>query len=153
MSSAKITKKRLSSEIDEDNDPNNNRKVKHLKLDSNVKKIKTIDERTFHHIKTNGAYSIEDVDEDSDNGEEFAEIFQRCHQSELNEFVDVNDGEKQIMNLWNIFMGNQRCFAYKHMPAICRHFIDMHIDVILEKDLYRNFSLHLCNLNDMGIIY
>lgn len=150
--SKKFTKKRSISEIDDNFDLNNNPKVKYSRRDPDLNKFKAIDERTFYHIHSNQPYSTEDIDEDSSDEMEIAKVFQRVRQTELNDFIDVNDGEKQMMNLWNMFLNNQKCLGCKQMPVICRLFIDAHFRDVIEKKLYRNFLLHLCTLCDVDII-
>lgn len=70
----------------------------------------------------------------------------------INEFVDVNDGEKAIMKLWNLFVLKHTFVSDSQIPAAVLSFIDIHGEFIIKNHLYRNFIIHLSNLFDYGLI-
>lgn len=70
----------------------------------------------------------------------------------IDDFTDVNEGEKEVMKLWNLHQ-MKHCFVGDcQMSAACDRFVDEHGIEILQRNLYRNFLLHLNNLFDFGIL-
>lgn len=92
-----------------------------------------------------------DFDEDSE-GEMDPEWLRKHTQIQINEFTDVNEGEKEMMILWNHHTMKYNFVGMSQMPLACEMFIDIHGDHLLERNLYRNFLLHLCNLFGTGLI-
>lgn len=114
-----------------------------------------VDKRYFHHIQSNGAFLIENNNnaaDDSDDDTEYKTLYQNIHQMEINQNRSLNEGEKQMINLWNMFIEGEPCFGIKHMRIICQRFIDAHLLDIIHGKLYRNFWLHLCGLYDQGLL-
>lgn len=94
------------------------------------------------------------------------------HLQMIDEFTDVNDGEKALMKLWNghvmkiksvIVKPNQIdtntepfCFhspyADRHIPLICRDFVLKYRQIIKERNLAGNLALHLANISDFHLI-
>lgn len=96
----------------------------------------------------------------------------------IDEFTDVNEGEKEVMKLWNLhgmkhgLVINQfllinlvTIFSNKYfiffsdryvgdcqIPAACDKFVDQYWQEIFTRGLYKNFILHLNNLFDFGIL-
>lgn len=150
----KFAQKRSIREIDS-NFKSISNKRRRLERDSNQPmKFIPLNKRHFYHIRSNQPFLIENTDamDDSDDEMEHVTMYQQIHQSEMNRKPFLNNGEKEMMNLWNTFIDSQKGFGQQHMPDICQRFIHMHVGDILEKKLYRNFLLHLCTLHDAGII-
>lgn len=71
----------------------------------------------------------------------------------IDEFTDVNEGEKEILKLWNLhLMQNYEYKGDNMMRKACLDFVDREGQQILSKKLYKNFTLHLANLFDYGLI-
>lgn len=70
----------------------------------------------------------------------------------IDEFTDVNDGEKELMKLWNLHMMKNSYIADFQVIEACRSFIDNYSQILKEKNLERNFLLHLVNLHDFNLI-
>jgi hypothetical protein len=72
----------------------------------------------------------------------------------LDEFDDVNDGEKWMMKLWNQFVAFRPTTRLVHggMFATCQTFIEKHGDDIAAMRLRNNFILHLTNLYNFGLL-
>lgn len=132
---------------------------KRRRLESNTELIESIQvtpihKRYFFHSTVNRPFLVRDHDESYDSTDEmdYVRVYQKVHVSEINDFVDLNEGEKEMINLWNSFLYGYKSFGDKHVMFICRTFIDKHVDDILQKKLYRNFLLHLCTLHDYNTI-
>lgn len=92
-----------------------------------------------------------DFDEDSE-GEHDNDWQRKFTQRQLDEFLDVNEGEKEMFILWNLYVMKNNFIGYCKIPEACSAFVDIHGAEILQKKLYRNFMLHLCNLSDNGLL-
>lgn len=116
--------------------------------------IKPINQRVFYHSQSHQVYTMNDektnLTEDSDD--ESGIFDQQLQEKGIFEFSDMNEGEKEMMNMWNIFIQNQTFFGMKHMPVICDMFIIKNIREIIQKQLYRNLLLHLCCLYDFDLL-
>ncbi len=70
----------------------------------------------------------------------------------INEFNDVNDGEKIFMQLWNLFLTKNECLADFQLISIVEKFIREHYKNIKKLNIYNNFLLHLANLCDYNLL-
>lgn len=70
----------------------------------------------------------------------------------LEDFTDVNEGEKEMLKMWNLHVMKHNFVGDSMMPLACEMFVDSRGDEILSKNLYRNFLLHLTNLHDFGML-
>lgn len=114
-----------------------------------IKKI-PIEERIFYHMQNLQSYLIDEHEQpDSSDENDYKLLEQSIHQENINRRRDLNDGEKEMMNLWNSFIECQNeVFGIKKQKTICKIFIDRHINDILQKKLYKNCLLHFCTLYD-----
>uniref|UniRef100_A0A8D3DPE3 Polycomb protein VEFS-Box domain-containing protein n=1 Tax=Scophthalmus maximus TaxID=52904 RepID=A0A8D3DPE3_SCOMX len=71
---------------------------------------------------------------------------------QIEEFMDVNEGEKEIMKLWNLHAMKQGFIADNQMNEACLRFAERHAAHIVERDLCRNFLLHLISMHDFNLI-
>lgn len=71
---------------------------------------------------------------------------------QLNEFTDVNEGEKQMLEMWNLHIMKNNIIGDCRIVFACESFVDTHGKDIVDRQLYRNFLLHLCNLFDHGLL-
>lgn len=92
-----------------------------------------------------------DFDNDSE-GEHDPEWQRNYAHRQLNEFSDVNEGEKELLEMWNLYIMKHNIIGDCRMPFACESFVDTHGKDILQKNLYRNFILHLCNMFDFGLL-
>jgi len=70
----------------------------------------------------------------------------------IEEFSDVNEGEKELMKLWNVHVMEKEYIGDCMVPQACHTFVEEKGRRVIEKNLSRNFLLHLINLNDFGLI-
>merc|ERR1712080_164607 len=68
------------------------------------------------------------------------------------DFTDLNTGEKLFMNLWNLHMQYFNFVGDLQMPEAIQIFIINSGRKLLQNNLYRNFLLHLCNMQQFQII-
>ncbi|CAJ0760716.1 23440_t:CDS:2 [Entrophospora sp. SA101] len=76
---------------------------------------------------------------------------------ELDEKINVNDGTKLLMKLWNEFIDPQMSSFYKghsdeNLPNLIREFSTSYKKRIVEQDLIFDFTNHLYKLNEHNLI-
>ncbi|KAM9746245.1 LOW QUALITY PROTEIN: polycomb protein suz12-B-like [Menidia menidia] len=71
---------------------------------------------------------------------------------QIEEFTDVNEGEKEIMKLWNLHVMKHGFIADNQMNAACLLFAERHGALIARRRLARNFLLHLISMHDFNLI-
>lgn len=92
-----------------------------------------------------------DFDEDSE-GEMDPEWLQQHTQKLLDDFTDVNEGEKEMLKMWNLHVLKHNFVGYSQMSLACEMFVNEYGNAIWAKNLYRNFLLHLTNLHDSDML-
>ncbi|KAI1291863.1 Polycomb protein Su(z)12 [Halotydeus destructor] len=108
-------------------------------------------DRLYYH--TNTCLPIRPQDMDVDSEEENDPEWMRIKtQLMIDDFTDVNAGEKGIMKKWNLHMMKHGFVGDCQMYDACKMFVEQQGQDIWEKKLYCNFLLHLCNLFDYGLI-
>lgn len=70
----------------------------------------------------------------------------------IDEFTDVNEGEKELMKLWNLHCLKYGYIADCEIPQACQKFVEDYGKDILKKGLWKNFLLHMTNLFDFSLI-
>lgn len=70
----------------------------------------------------------------------------------IDEFTDVNEGEKELMKMWNLHVMKHNYIGDCQIMTACQDFVNTHGEDILRKNLYRNFKLHMINLFDFSLI-
>lgn len=70
----------------------------------------------------------------------------------IDEFTDVNEGEKELMKMWNLHVMKYNFVGDCQIPIACQMFLQMKGKELLEKNLYRNFILHMSSLHDFGML-
>lgn len=90
---------------------------------------------------------------DSDDDADAAWILERSNHL-IDEFSDVNTGEKEMMKLWNAHVASYEgvVIADRHVPGLVRAFATSHAPVLVQKKLRNNFALHLLNFYYYGVI-
>uniref|UniRef100_A0A669BGN0 SUZ12 polycomb repressive complex 2 subunit a n=1 Tax=Oreochromis niloticus TaxID=8128 RepID=A0A669BGN0_ORENI len=71
---------------------------------------------------------------------------------QIEDFMDVNEGEKEIMKLWNLHVMKRGFIADNQMNEACLLFAEHHAAVIVKRNLCRNFLLHLISMHDFNLI-
>lgn len=107
--------------------------------------------RTFYHSVSGLALKPIEIDVDSED--EIDPDWLKKHTVKMiDEFVDVNAGEKGIMKLWNLFVLKHAFVSDSQIPAAVIKFIQTHGEFIVANHLYRNCIIHLTNLFDYGLL-
>jgi len=70
----------------------------------------------------------------------------------IDDFTDVNDGEKDFMKMWNHHVQHFTFVGDCQMPQALSMFLESRGQDIIQKNLFRNFCLHLVNLFEFGVI-
>ncbi|KAM3597307.1 uncharacterized protein V6R79_002855 [Siganus canaliculatus] len=71
---------------------------------------------------------------------------------QIEDFTDVNEGEKEIMKLWNLHVMKYGFIADNQMNEACLKFAQHNGVHIVKHNLYRNFLLHLISMHDFNLI-
>ncbi|XP_068605489.1 polycomb protein suz12-B-like [Brachionichthys hirsutus] len=71
---------------------------------------------------------------------------------QIEDFTDVNEGEKEIMKLWNLHVMKHSFIADNQMNEACLLFAECHGAHIVKHDLCRNFLLHLVSMHDFNLV-
>ena len=111
-------------------------------------------EKLFYHTRTCSTISVGELNNnliDSDD-ELDPEWLKEQTGLFIQEFADVNSGEKEIMRLWNLHILHNNFIADSQVFNACETFIEYFGSFILENNLVNNFYLHLANLNDYGLL-
>jgi len=107
--------------------------------------------RMYFHSET--TLPIRTAEKDQDSEDETIPEWMRVKTIQLiDEFTDVNDGEKELMKLWNLHLMKNSYIADFQVTEACRSFIDKYSQELKDKNLERNFLLHLVNLHDFNLI-
>ncbi|XP_063697232.1 polycomb protein suz12-A isoform X2 [Culicoides brevitarsis] len=107
--------------------------------------------RLYHHTMTCLPVLPKELDIDSE-GESDPNWLKHKTTQMIDEFTDVNEGEKEIMKLWNLHIMKYGFVGDCQIALACEMFVDEHGKDLLERNLYRNFILHLSSLFDFGLI-
>ncbi|XP_053706977.1 polycomb protein suz12-A-like isoform X6 [Synchiropus splendidus] len=71
---------------------------------------------------------------------------------QIDEFTDVNEGEKEIMKLWNLHVMKHGFVGENQMNKACLLFVDRHGDHLVRHNLCRNLLLHLVSMHDYNLV-
>ncbi|KAG8177637.1 hypothetical protein JTE90_019663 [Oedothorax gibbosus] len=107
--------------------------------------------RLYYHTVTCLSVRPQEIDMDSES-ENDPEWLRIKTQHMIDEFTDVNEGEKELMKMWNLHIMKYGFVGDCQIPLACSMFIEEYGRHILSQRLYRNFLLHMCNLFDYGLI-
>ncbi|XP_030373235.1 polycomb protein Su(z)12 isoform X2 [Scaptodrosophila lebanonensis] len=107
--------------------------------------------RLYHHTETCLPVHPKELDIDSEGESDPLWLRQKTIQM-IDEFSDVNEGEKELMKLWNLHVMRNGFVGDCQLPLACEMFLDAKGHEIVRKNLYRNFILHMCSLFDYGLI-
>lgn len=107
--------------------------------------------RLYHHTTTCIPIYAKEMDMDSE-GEYDPEWLQAKTTMMIDEFTDVNEGEKELMKMWNLHIMRNGFVGDCQIPLACTLFIQHKGKELLLKNLYRNFVVHMCSLFDFGLV-
>ncbi|XP_055693341.1 polycomb protein Su(z)12 [Lutzomyia longipalpis] len=107
--------------------------------------------RLYHHTMTCLPVHPNELDIDSEEECDPPWLRKKTMQM-IDEFTDVNEGEKELMKLWNLHVMKHGFVGDCLIPLACDMFVELKGREILEKNLYRNFLLHMCSLWEYGLV-
>lgn len=142
-----LVNKRRSNTFDEINKNNLNHQIFYTNTVGNNK--------LFFHTRTCSVIYPKDLNSalnDSDN-EPDPEWLKEQTELFIQEFADVNQGEKEIMRLWNLHILSYGNFiADSQLLHACETFIEKKGNYLISRNLANNFYLHLANLYDYDLL-
>lgn len=108
--------------------------------------------REYYRTTNNMLYTHQ-ADFDNDSEGEMDPGWLRAHTKKLiEEFTDVNEGEQEMLKMWNLHVMKHNFVGYTQMALASEMFVNEHGHELLAKNLYRNFLLHLTNLHDYDML-
>ncbi|XP_077980305.1 polycomb protein suz12-like [Glandiceps talaboti] len=107
--------------------------------------------RLYYHTHTCIPIRPQEIDIDSEE-ENDPDWLRMKTQFMIDEFTDVNEGEKELMKLWNLHVMKNNYIADGQMATACQQFVEERGKDIIEKELYRNFLMHMVNLYDFSLV-
>ncbi len=106
-----------------------------------------IEKRLLYHIRTTLP-----IDGGEPEAEEDYEWLVGMSDRMIDDFLDLNDGEKAFFKLWNAHLHRYPCYGDKMMIKILTLFVDECGERIARGRLYRNFLVHLASLHDFEVL-
>uniref|UniRef100_A0A8D8HYR3 Polycomb protein Su(Z)12 n=1 Tax=Culex pipiens TaxID=7175 RepID=A0A8D8HYR3_CULPI len=107
--------------------------------------------RMYHHTMTCLPVHPKELDIDSE-GESDPLWLQHKTMQMIDEFTDVNEGEKELMKMWNLHVMKYGYVGDCQIPVALEMFIECRGRELLRKHLYRNFVLHMSSMFDFGLV-
>lgn len=107
--------------------------------------------RLYHHTTTCLPIYPKEMDIDSE-GENDPEWLRSKTMMMIDEFTDVNEGEKELMKMWNLHVMKYGFVGDCQIPLACSMFVQHKGKELLLKNLYRNFVVHMSSLFDFGLV-
>jgi len=71
---------------------------------------------------------------------------------QLEEISDINEGEKDLMILWNMHVSNYQGGGVSHLSLMLADFVSNYAHTIVDQNLYRNYVCHVNSLHQTGLI-
>ncbi|XP_071952960.1 polycomb protein suz12-like [Antedon mediterranea] len=107
--------------------------------------------RVYHHTHTLQPLTPQEMDIDSEDEIDPSWLKERTSMM-IDEFTDVNEGEKELMKLWNVHVLKNNFMSDSLIPRACRMFVQDHGPELVKLNLKSNFLLHMVNLFDFSLI-
>ncbi|XP_064478616.1 polycomb protein suz12-like [Ornithodoros turicata] len=107
--------------------------------------------RLYYHTATCLPLRPQEIDRDSE-AEDDPDWLKLKTQLMIDEFTDVNEGEKELMKMWNLHVMKYGFVGDCQIAIACNMFVEQHGRELIGRNLYRNFVLHMCNLLDFGLV-
>ncbi|CAB9496325.1 Polycomb protein SUZ12 [Seminavis robusta] len=107
-----------------------------------------------HYYHSNNFLKIKDNEwEDGADSDDEEQTWHRAvERSEINDFTDLSDGEKQLILLWNNYIQSDTKIPSKRIPQYCVNFVEKHHQDIKEANIDDQLQWHLVTLWDEGLI-
>jgi polycomb protein SUZ12 len=106
-------------------------------------------ERIYYHTTTFLPVFPDEISYDSD--EDLVPDWLKEQTEELiNDFTDMNDGEKGIMRLWNLFSMKHNLIGASQVMSACEQFVEENAEAIAALNLRNNFMLLFSVFLDCG---
>ncbi|XP_049543823.1 polycomb protein suz12-A isoform X1 [Anopheles darlingi] len=107
--------------------------------------------RMYHHTMTCLPVHPRELDNDSESESDPLWLQHKTKQM-IDEFTDVNEGEKEIMKMWNLHVMKYGYVGDCQIPIALDMFVEMRGREIWSRNLYRNFVLHMCSMSDFNLV-
>lgn len=109
-------------------------------------------ERTYYHTRNNQKmHSLAEYNAAEEDNKSPDWLVDRTRDL-IEEFTDVNEGEKMLMKLWNIHILKRGYIADFTITDGCKSFVRDYGHEIIKNNLRRNFLIHLNNLIEFQVI-
>ncbi|KAM6941992.1 polycomb protein suz12-B isoform 2-T2 [Lycodopsis pacificus] len=105
--------------------------------------------RLYFHSDSCMPLRPQEMEEDSED-ERDPEWLREKTGTQLDDFTDVNEGEKEVMKLWNLHVMN--FIADNQMNQAIMLFAESVGPHIVRRNLCRNFLLHLVSMHDFNLV-
>ncbi|XP_037326745.2 polycomb protein suz12-B isoform X2 [Pungitius pungitius] len=105
--------------------------------------------RLYFHSDSCMPLRPQEMEEDSED-ERDPEWLREKTGTQLDDFTDVNEGEKEVMKLWNLHVMN--FIADNQMNQAIMLFAEKAGAHIVRRNLCRNFLLHLVSMHDFNLV-
>ncbi|XP_056441715.1 polycomb protein suz12-B isoform X3 [Gadus chalcogrammus] len=107
--------------------------------------------RLYFHSDSCMPLRPQEMEEDSED-ERDPEWLREKTATQLEEFTDVNEGEKEVMKLWNLHVMQKGFIADNQMNQASMVFVETCGPFIARRNLCRNFLLHLVSMHDFNLV-
>ncbi|XP_057310845.1 polycomb protein suz12-like [Hydractinia symbiolongicarpus] len=109
-------------------------------------------DRVYYHGRNNQHVVHHSEFDYNSEDEKAPDWLQEKTQNMIEEFTDVNEGEKSLMKLWNLHMLKKGYIADFTVTQGCKSFVEEYGRDVIEKNMARNFLLHLNNMIEFQVI-
>uniref|UniRef100_A0A4W4EKK9 Uncharacterized protein n=1 Tax=Electrophorus electricus TaxID=8005 RepID=A0A4W4EKK9_ELEEL len=107
--------------------------------------------RLYFHSDSCMPLRPQEMDVDSED-ERDPEWLREKTATQIEEFTDVNEGEKEVMKLWNLHVMKHGFIADNQMSQAVMLFVENCGPHITRRNLCRNFLLHLVSMHDFNLV-
>ncbi|XP_074648810.1 polycomb protein SUZ12-like [Tubulanus polymorphus] len=107
--------------------------------------------RLYYHTESNQPVHPSEIIVDSEGENDPAWLRQKTI-ALIDDFTDVNEGEKEIMKMWNLHTMHENYIGDCQLAIACSTFIERFGRTVLEKNLTKNLMLHMVSLYDFSLI-
>nr|XP_057921370.1 polycomb protein suz12-B isoform X2 [Doryrhamphus excisus] len=107
--------------------------------------------RLYFHSDSCMPLRPQEMDVDSED-ERDPEWLREKTATQLDEFTDVNEGEKEVMKLWNLHVMQHGFIADNQMNQAIMLFVESCGAHVVRRNLCRNFLLHLVSMHDFNLV-
>ncbi|KAM8879077.1 polycomb protein suz12-B isoform 1-T1 [Spinachia spinachia] len=107
--------------------------------------------RLYFHSDSCMPLRPQEMEEDSED-ERDPEWLREKTGTQLDDFTDVNEGEKEVMKLWNLHVMKYGFIADNQMNQAIMLFAEKAGAHIVRRNLCRNFLLHLVSMHDFNLV-